>query len=118
MIDNQPDGGFPVYILDTGDILYTIEDKNHVDYWEETVHQIVAAKLKVPRSEIRNMPYCQKRARVVGNILYCGDKLSKATLRKINKLLGCELILKFDDHEVCCDVSRRYLKGLRSPNRQ
>ena len=43
MIDNQPDGGFPIYILDTGDILYTMEDKNHVEYWEATVHQIAGA---------------------------------------------------------------------------
>jgi hypothetical protein len=111
------DGGYPLYILDDGTVFLCDKGMNHVDYWEETVCFAAARALGVSASEIANMPYCQKRARVVGDNLYCGDKLSKAVLKKINKLVGRELVLKYDDHETRCDISVRHLKGLRTQGR-
>ena len=41
---SDPDGGFPIYILDDDTVLYVKEDVNHVDYWYDTVSKIVADK--------------------------------------------------------------------------
>lgn len=93
------DGGFPIYILDDDSIVYTMEDKNHCDYWEDTVSKIVADKYKISHKDIINLPYCIRRARVVGENLYCGEKISQKLLKKIQKTLDMKLKLVYDEHE-------------------
>lgn len=110
-------GGFPVYILDNGNVLYTSLNINHDQFWEETVHYIAARQLGVPSYKIKNLPYCQKRARIVGHVLYCGESLPKRIKLKLLKLFGPDLDIVHDDHEVRCEISTRYLKGLKNLSR-
>jgi hypothetical protein len=98
-MSNKIDGGFPIYILDDDSIVYTIEDISHCDYWEKTVSRIVAEKYGISQKDISNLPYCIRRARVVNNNLYCGEKISQKLLKKIEKTLKIKLKLVYDEHE-------------------
>ena len=97
---------YPIYILDLGlkeDKIVFPEGKadlNHSDYWEMTVARMVALYLRVPLSEILNLPYCQRRARISGKNVYYGERVSKKLLKLIEKAVG-ETGLKFvyDEHE-------------------
>lgn len=89
----------PIYLLDDGSIVFTEEDLNHVEFWEQTVAAIVAKKHRISTKSILNLPYCQKRARVVKNTLYCGEEIDLETVYKIVLLLNRELTLKYDVHE-------------------
>lgn len=106
---------FPIYILDDGTVLYTKKDLNHVDYWYHTVSKIVAEKHGIPRRKIKNLPYCQKRARVVDNKLYCGEKISKKLHREIEKILDMKLKLTYDEHETRCRIELAEFKALKNP---
>ena len=106
------DGGYPVYILDDDEVVFTQTDCGHVEYWEDHVSAVVASKFGVRRSQIVDMPYCQRRGRIVGNILYCGEKLPKKLVSKISKAVGCHLRHIFDDHEIRCEISQATFKGL------
>ena len=107
------DGGFPIYILDDDRIEFEIADLGHTEYWVEKVAAIVAAQNKLNKSQLVNLPYCQRRGRIVGDILYCGEKISKDLLRKIESATGVkDLKVVFDDHEIRCDYDLRIFKGL------
>ena len=63
---------FPVYFLRLGKDWQVVFPKDkpdigHTDFWEETVSRIVADHYKIPRPKLVNLPYCQPRARIVGN---------------------------------------------------
>ena len=90
---------FPIYILDDDTILFSKQDLSHSEFWKNEVVHYVATKFKVPVRKLLNIPYCQKRARVVGNRLYCGEKIDKALFVKIQKTLNIELEIVYDDHE-------------------
>lgn len=109
---------FPIYILDDQTIVYTKRDQNHVDYWYHTVSKIVAEKHGIARRKLLNLPYCQKRARVVENRLYCGEKITKKTLRQIEKTIGIKLILTHDEHETRCPLELAEFKALKNPCQQ
>jgi hypothetical protein len=96
---------FPVYILRLGDELRIvlpedIRDIGHTDFWARTVSHIVARHFGIPQSKLANLPYCQRRARVVGDRVYYGGKPDPALLQLMRNALGNdELVFVFDDHE-------------------
>ena len=98
---------FPIYILDLGgeeDAIVFPEGKadlDHCDYWEATVARIVARHFRLPLHELVNLPYCQRRARISGKIVYYGEKPLRKLLRLIEKAVG-KTGLRFvnDDHEM------------------
>lgn len=106
---------FPIYILDDETILHTKEDVNHVDYWHDTVSKTVAEKHGIPRRKLLNLPYCQRRARIVGNRLYYGEKISKKLHAKIEKTLGMKLKVAHDEHETRCPINLAEFKALKNP---
>lgn len=105
---------FPIYILDDNTIIHVKRDIDHVDYWYRTVARIVAEKRGIPRRKLINLPYCQRRARVVGNRLYCGEKISKKLHRQIEKTLNMRLKPVYDEHETRCPFNVAEFKGLYS----
>jgi len=105
------DGGFPIYILDDESIFFLKEDISHCEFWEKFIAKIVAKKYSISKSDIINLPYCQRRARIVGNKFYCGEKISKKLFKKIQKEIGFELFYCYDDHETRCQISVSELKS-------
>lgn len=98
---------FPIYILDLGGDEYAIVfpegkvDIDHNDFWEATVARIVARHLHLPLEGLLNLPYCQRRARINGKIVYYGEKRTKKLLRQIEKAVGeTGLEWGYDDHEM------------------
>ncbi len=97
---------YPIYLLDLGGdatILFPEgkADLDHCDFWEATVARIVARHFRLPLEELLNLPYCQRRARICGKVVYYGERTSQKLLRQIEKAVG-ETGLRFvhDDHEV------------------
>jgi len=109
------EGGFPIYILDDDSILFIKKDMSHSKFWEKIVAKTVADKYLISTSDIINLPYCQRRARIVGNKLYCGEKLSKKLINKIEKEVDIKLIYIFDEHETRCKISVSEFNVLKSP---
>ena len=101
----NPEGGFPLYILDDDTLIIVVSDTSHCDFWESTVAAVVAEKHELPLPAILNLPYCQRRARIVGNRLYCGEEVSPALLRSIEAATGRTLKLIYDEHETRCLIS-------------
>ena len=96
---------YPIYILDLEDeptILFPKDkvDLDHSVFWERTVAAIVAKHYKLPLKELRNLPYCFRRARINDNIVYYGERPTKKLLKQIEKAVG-EKPLRFvyDEHE-------------------
>jgi len=103
--ETDPEGGFPLYILDDDTLVVVVSDISHCDFWESTVAAIVAEKHGLRLSVLLNLPYCQRRARIVGNRLYCGEEVSPALLRSIEAVTGRTLKLIYDEHETRCPIS-------------
>jgi hypothetical protein len=103
--ETDPEGGFPLYILDDDTLIVVVSDMSHCDFWESTVAAIVTEKHGLRLSVLLNLPYCQRRARIVGNRLYCGEEVSPALLRSIEAATGRTLKLIYDEHETRCPVS-------------
>jgi len=106
---------FPIYILDDDSIHFPEgkADLDHSDFWESTVARIVARQYHVPLEDLLNLPYCMRRARIVGqNVLY-GEKQTKKLLRLIERAVG-EKGLKwlFDEHEQRLSHDREALSAL------
>jgi len=104
------DGGFPIYVLDDESVFFIKEDLDHPSYWESFVAKEFAKKYKVNFHNIKNLPYSQKRARIVGNKLYCGEKLSKKLIKKIEKSVGFSLKYIYDEHETRSEIEVCQLK--------
>ena len=98
-------GDFPLYILDDDTLVVVVDDMSHCDFWESTVASVVAEERGVPLSAILNLPYCQRRARIVGNRLYCGEEVSPVLLRSIEAAAGRTLRLIYEEHETRCPIS-------------
>lgn len=109
------EGGFPIYILDDDYILFIKKDISHSKFWEKVVAKIVAERHQISVADIINIPYCQRRARIVDNKLYCGEKLSKKLINKIEKEVGLKLVCIYDEHETRCKISVSEFKALRIP---
>jgi len=101
----ETSASFPIYILDLGGTLQIVfpenrEDLDHPDFWEQSVLQIVARHFGIPPRKLANLPYCQRRARVCGKIVYYGEKHDSDLLRLIRKALQePDLVFGYDDHE-------------------
>lgn len=100
---------FPVYILDLSgnDRVVFPEDQrdlNHSDFWTSIVAKIVADHFRFPVKRLLNLPYCQRRARIVVRddeaFAYYGERQTKKLLKLITKSVGLlELQWRFDEHE-------------------
>lgn len=104
--ENPASGSYPIYILDLGGTDYSIVfpegkvDLDHSQFWEDTVVRLVARHFHLPLEELVNMPYCQRRARINGKIVYYGEKTTKRLLKLIEKAVGeTGLRFAYDDHE-------------------
>jgi hypothetical protein len=55
---------------------------------------------RIPVHRLLNIPYCQRRARVVGNNLFCGEELSLDLVNKIKTVLNKKVLkVVYDQHE-------------------
>ncbi len=96
---------FPIYILKLGGEIKFVfpedrKDIGHTDFWEEKVAKIVAVHHKIPLNKLIDLPYCQRRARVVGTKVYYGERPDPALLKAIRLALGDDrLVFAYDDHE-------------------
>jgi len=110
---NNLDGGFPLYILDDETIIYIFADWDHSKLWRNFVCKEVSVKYGISFVELFNMPYCQRRGRVVGKNLFCGEKITKKLFLRIKKILGMDLVLCYDEHETRCELSVARLESLK-----
>ncbi len=96
---------FPIYLLKLGDSLVVCcpEDRTDIDhstFWETTASRLVAEHYKIPQRLLLNLPYCQRRARVVGNRVFYGEKPAAKLLRLIRTAVGnSKLAFVHDEHE-------------------
>lgn len=97
---------YPIYILDLGDGEPTIVfpenkvDLDHSAFWEWEVAGIVARHFKLNPKDLENLPYCQRRARIAGQMVLYGEKQTKKLLRLIEKAVGEKgLLFVVDEHE-------------------
>ena len=96
---------FPLYLLELGKDTKVVfpdgkEDIGHSDFWERTISNVVAGYYDIPLSKLFNLPFCQRRARVVGDKCYYGEKTTPELLDLVRKAVGNErLAFFFDDHE-------------------
>lgn len=109
------DGGFPVYILDDGAVFFVREDMGHCEFWEREVAREVGRRFSVPLQAIIDLPYCQRRGRVVGDVFYCGEELSRIELRAVERALDMRLRLVYDDHETRCPLSVGQFRAFQKP---
>ena len=118
---------FPVYILDlsgTDRVVYPNGrlDIPHADFWKGTVAAIVADHFDLQVKRLLNLPYCQRRARIVvreddAAVAYYGERQSKKLLKLIAKSVGLpNLEWRPDEHEQRLDFDvvefERLLKSL------
>ncbi len=94
---------YPVYFLRLGDELRVVssqKDIGHTDFWEQTVSHIVAKHYGIPQPKLANLPYCQRRGRVVGNTVYYGERSAPELLCLLREAVGNdELVFCHDEHE-------------------
>lgn len=109
------DGGFPVYLLDDGSVLFAREDLGHTEFWEREVALAVSRMLSAPLDGIIDLPYCQRRGRVVGDVFYCGEDLSRADMRLVERAVGMRLRLVHDEHETRCRLSVGEMEAFKIP---
>jgi len=114
-MDGEIEGGFPIYILDDDSIFFIKKDIDHSEFWQNQIAAIVSKKFSVSFAEILNLPYCQKRGRIVGNKLYCGERLSKKIIKKIEDIVGLKLKYYYDEHETRCKISMSQYAALKTP---
>jgi hypothetical protein len=105
---------YPIYILDDDTIVFTKEDLNHVDFWNEQVAKRVSELYNIPVHRLLNIPYCQRRARIVGNNLFCGEELSVELVNKIKTVLNKKVLkVVYDQHETVLPYDVMILNSLK-----
>jgi hypothetical protein len=111
---------FPIYLLRLGDewtVVLPVAKAHigHADFWEHTVSRMVAEHYQIPQFELLNLPYCQRRARVVGEKVFYGERPDLALLQIIRKILGNDnLVFCHDEHEKRLrEVVREFRRLLR-----
>jgi len=105
---------YPIYILDDDTIVFTKEDLNHVDFWNQKVAKKVSELYNIPVHRLLNIPYCQRRARIVGNILFCGEELSIDLINKIKTVLNKRVLkVVYDQHETVLPYDVMILNNLK-----
>lgn len=113
-----PTNTFPAYFLRLNDQWRVVvpgdkEDIGHTDFWEQTVARIVADHYRVPEHRLVNLPYCQRRARIVGAKVYYGEKPDLKLLRALREAVGNDqLAFVHDDHEKRLQEDVRQFKKL------
>jgi hypothetical protein len=100
---------FPIYLLRLGDewkIIFPAAkaDIGHTDLWEQTGSRVVSEHYRIPQTELLNLPYCQRHARIVGNKVYYGESQDAGVLQLIRS------VLDNDDLEFCHDEHERRLR--------
>lgn len=96
---------YPLYLLQLDDgfiVCYPepLTDIDHSEFWETIASRLIAEHYKIPQRLLLNLPYCQRRARVVGNRVYYGEQPDAKLLRLIRKALGNrKLVFVHDSHE-------------------
>ncbi len=96
---------FPVYLLQLDDTIQVAlpegkEDIGHSEFWGRTVSHIVAKHYNIPQVKLANLPYCQRRARIVDNTCYYGETPDLKLLDLIHRAVGNKgLAFVYDDHE-------------------
>src|SRR5262249_10660631 len=79
------------------------EEKQHIghtEFWEQTVSKLVAAHFHIPPMKLLNLPYSQRRARIVGNTIYHGENAEPELLLAIRQAVGNHrLVVVQDNHE-------------------
>jgi hypothetical protein len=69
---------------------------------------------RIPVHRLLNIPYCQRRARIVGNILFCGEELSLDLVNKIKTVLNKKVLkVVYDQHETVLKYDVMILKSLK-----
>ena len=105
---------YPIYILDDDSIVFTKKDINHVDFWIDQVANKVSEMYKIPVHRLLNIPYCQRRARVVGNNLYCDEELSLDLVNNIKTVLNKKVLkVVYDQHETVLPYDLMILNNLK-----
>jgi hypothetical protein len=101
----EPLASFPIYLLcfdDQWTVVFPQDrsDLGHTDFWEQSVSQIVANYYGIPAKKLANLPYCQHRARIVGDKAYYGEDHNRKLLQVVRKAVGNKkLVFDYDDHE-------------------
>ena len=96
---------YPIYLLEVGEKIRVLfpggkQDIGHADFWEQTAALLVAEHYKLPQRKLANLPYCQRRGRIVGSTLFYGEKDGSEMLPLVRQAVGNEeLVLCFDEHE-------------------
>lgn len=111
---------FPIYILDIRNETVVVfpeyfEDIPHSEFWENTVAALFAKELKLPLSEIKNLTYCQRRARIdpERKRVHYGEKQTPQLLDKISQAVKInDLKWVHDHHETRLAYDVFTLKGL------
>lgn len=106
---------YPVYIIDDGKIFLKKESHlSHVDFWEKEVAIYVAKKFKIPLKQIINLPYCQKRGRLVNDNFYFGEKETRGIKKEIKKIVGKKIDIVYDEHEKMSLYDRAVFNALKT----
>lgn len=117
-------GSFPLYLLRFGRRWQVVspennEDIGHTEFWECTVSHLVAAYYRVPHRRLANLPYCQRRARVVGDRVYYGGRPDPDLLSAIRSVVGNgQLVFVYDGHERRLREDVRLFRSLVSRQRR
>jgi hypothetical protein len=96
---------YPVYLLRLGKQWKVVfpenkEDLGHTDFWEQSVSRLVAKHFQIPQVKLANLPYSQRRARIVGNTAYYGGRPEPEVLQAVREATGNgDLVFCFDEHE-------------------
>ena len=96
---------YPIYLLRFEDKWQVVfpegkQDIGHTDFWEQTVSFVVAEHYKIPQMKLENVPYSQRRARIVGDTIWYGGKPDPDLLKAIRKAADNKhLVFRYDDHE-------------------
>ncbi len=114
---------FPIYILklEKFHVIFPQGKRNlsHPEFWENTVHKIVSAYFKIPAKKLFNLPYSQRRARIVNSKIYYGEKdCNEELLQLIRQTLNDDtLYFVYDDHEKRLKEDVRWFKRFIIPCR-
>jgi hypothetical protein len=101
----EPLASFPIYLLRCDgqwNVVFPQDrsDIGHTEFWEQSVSQIVANYYGIPAIKLANLPYCQRRARIVGNKVFYGEDHNCKLLQVVRKTFANKkLVFDYDDHE-------------------
>jgi hypothetical protein len=102
-------GSFPIYILDLSGTDHVVhpdgfDDIPHSEFWKSIVAKRVARHFGLPVKWLLNLPYSQRRARIVVRnyeaVANYGERQTKKLLRLISESVGLpHLKWRHDVHE-------------------